>query len=230
MSDALAISTVRPNIPRTASGRIRVALEHEILDGTLAPGTRLDETVVSTRFGVSRTPVREALNQLAASGLVVIRAHEGATVVKPTLDEVLEKFEVMSLLEASCAQIAAQRHNTSDQAAMRSAIAECQQAEAAGDGMAFHDANNRFHEAIYRATHNVFLAEQTLSLRNRLVAFRRYVAFHPGRMIRSNAQHHAIMNAIFAIEPERASTLMSKHLATLRDDVVAIFSSAKISQ
>lgn len=230
MSDALAISTSRPNVPRTASGRIRTALEQDILNGTLAPGTRLDEMGVSVRFGVSRTPVREALNQLAASGLVVIRAHEGATVVKPTLAELLEKFEVMSLLEASCAQIAAKRHGTSDQAAMRSALADCQHAETAGDGMAFHDANNRFHEAIYRATHNVFLAEQTLSLRNRLMPFRRYVAFHPGRMSRSNAQHRAIMSAIFAIEPERASALMSQHLATLRDDVVAIFSSDKLNK
>lgn len=230
MSDAFAISTARPNVPRTASGRIRTALEQDILNGTLAPGTRLDEMGVSVRFGVSRTPVREALNQLAASGLVVIRAHEGATVVKPTLAELLEKFEVMSLLEASCAEIAAKRHGTSDQAAMRRALADCQQAEAAGDGMAFHDANNRFHEAIYRATHNVFLAEQTLLLRNRLMPFRRYVAFHPGRMSRSNAQHHSIMSAIFAIESERASALMSQHLATLRDDVVAIFSSDKLNK
>jgi DNA-binding GntR family transcriptional regulator len=213
--------------PKTASARIRVALEQDILNGGIAPGTRLEEMSLSGRFGVSRTPVREALNQLAASGLVVIRAHEGATVVKPTLAELLEKLEVMSVLEATCAQIAAQRHITSDQAAMRQALAECKQAEKAADGIAFHDANNRFHEAIYSATHNGFLAEHALSLRNRLMPFRRYVAFHPGRMTRSNAQHQAIMDAIFALEAARASNLMSEHLATLRDDIVRAFSSDK---
>jgi DNA-binding GntR family transcriptional regulator len=212
-------------VPRTASGRIRAAIEKDILSGALAPGTRLDEMGVSARFGVSRTPVREALNQLAASGLVAIRAHEGATVVKPTPVELLEKFEVMAVLESSCARIAAQRHTVSDQTSMQRALAECKSAEANSDSVAFHDANNRFHEAIYRATHNGFLAEQALALRNRLIPFRRYIAFHPGRMSRSNVQHQAIMHAIFVLEADDAATLMSEHLATLRNDVMAIFSS-----
>ena len=227
MAEALAASPPFPVAPKTASGRIRVALEQDILNGAIGPGSRLDEMSLSARFGVSRTPVREALNQLAASGLVVIRAHEGATVVKPTLAELLEKLEVMRVLEATCAQIAAQRHITSDQAVMRKALAECKQAEKAADGIAFHEANNRFHEAIYNATHNGFLAEQALSLRNRLMPFRRHVAFHPGRMTRSNAQHQKIMNAIFALEAEHAANLMSEHLATLRDDIVRAFSLEK---
>lgn len=226
-TQAARASSTGPTIPRTASGRIRVAIEQDILSGALAPGARLDEMGVCARFGVSRTPVREALNQLAATGLVAIRAHEGATVVKPTPVELLEKFEVMTVLEASCARIAAQRHTIADQAAMRQAVAECRAAEASSDSIAFHDANNRFHEAIYRATHNGFLAEQALALRNRLIPFRRYIAFHPGRMSRSNMQHQAIMRAIFALEAERAAALMSEHLATLRDDVMAIFPEIK---
>ena len=194
------------------------------MSGGLAPGTRLDEAGLSARFGVSRTPVREALNHLAAAGLVAIRAHEGATVVKLTAVELMEKFEVMNLLEAACARVAAERHTIADQAAMRAALAECEAAEAAADALAFHDANNRFHEAIYRATCNGFLADQALTLRNRLMPFRRYIAFHPGRMSRSNAQHRAIMAAIFALDAERAATLMSQHLATLSDDVMAAFS------
>jgi DNA-binding GntR family transcriptional regulator len=219
-----AIAIVKTPVTQTASSRVRVALEQDILNGVLAPGTRLDEVGVSSRFGVSRTPVREALNQLAASGLVVIRAHEGAMVVKPTLGELLEKFEVMSALESACAQIAAQRHTRSDQVAMMTALAECKQAETAGDGMAFHDANNRFHEAIFRSAHNGFLAEQTLSLRNRLIPFRRHVAFHNGRMSRSNAQHQAIMDAIFSLDSYCSAELMAQHVATLRDDVLAVFS------
>lgn len=223
-SGPVSASAVDLTMPRTAAARVRVALERDILSGAVAPGTRLDEAGVSARFGVSRTPVREALNQLAASGLVAIRAHGGATVVKPTAVELLERFEVMSVLEASCAGIAAQRHTLTDQAAMRSALADCKLAEARGDGVAFHEANNRFHEAIYRAAHNGFLAGEALNLRNRLIPFRRYVAFHAGRMGRSNIQHQAIMDAIFELESERASALMSQHLATLRDDVMTVIS------
>ena len=125
MSDVLSISTAKPDLPRTASGRIRITLEQDILKGTLAPGTRLDEIGDSARLGVSRTPVCKALNQLTASGLEVISAHEGATVVKPILGELLKKFEVMSLLETLCAQIAAQLIVRRT----RGALAERQQAE-----------------------------------------------------------------------------------------------------
>ena len=89
--------------------RLRLALEKDIFLLRLQPGDRLDEASLAQRFGTSRTPVREALRQLAASGLVEIRAHRGAEVSRLSIPQLLEMFEFMSVLEGVCARFAAER-------------------------------------------------------------------------------------------------------------------------
>ena len=84
--------------PRLADDLYR-RLEEEIFAGELAPGCRLDETKLAGRFGVSRTPVREALLQLASSGLIELRPRQGAVVAKITVQELLQMFEVMAELD-----------------------------------------------------------------------------------------------------------------------------------
>src|ERR1700749_1078631 len=93
----------------TRAEELRLQLADEIVRGALAPGSPLDETEIARRFNVSRTPVREALRQLAASGLVDARAHRGAVVARPSLERRTGMFEAMAELEALCASLAAQR-------------------------------------------------------------------------------------------------------------------------
>ena len=88
---------------------VRLQLADEIVRGALAPGSALDETDIARRFNVSRTPVREALRQLAASGLVEARAHRGAVVAQPSIERLSGMFEAMAELEALCAGLAAER-------------------------------------------------------------------------------------------------------------------------
>src|SRR6185436_11532871 len=84
----------------TRAEELRLQLADEIVRGVLPPGSALDETDIARRFSVSRTPVREALRQLVASGLVEARAHRGAVVAQPSLDRLTEMFEAMAELEA----------------------------------------------------------------------------------------------------------------------------------
>src|SRR5450759_3188162 len=93
----------------TRAEELRLQLADEIVRGALPPGAALDETDIAKRFNVSRTPVREALRQLAASGLVDARAHRGAVVARPSLDRLTGMFEAMAELEAICAGLAAER-------------------------------------------------------------------------------------------------------------------------
>ena len=93
----------------TRAEELRLQLADEIVRGVLPPGAALDETDIARRFSVSRTPVREALRQLVASGLVEARAHRGAVVAQPSLDRLTEMFEAMAELEALCAGLAAER-------------------------------------------------------------------------------------------------------------------------
>ena len=93
----------------TRAEELRLQLADEIVRGALPPGAALDETDLARRFNVSRTPVREAMRQLAASGLVDARAHRGAVVARPSLERLTGMFEAMAELEALCAGLAAER-------------------------------------------------------------------------------------------------------------------------
>src|SRR5207253_5873840 len=93
----------------TRAEELRLQLADEIVRGALPPGASLDETEIARRFNVSRTPVREALRQLAVSGLVEARPHRGAVVARPSLDRLTAMFEAMAELEALCAGLAAER-------------------------------------------------------------------------------------------------------------------------
>src|SRR3546814_18301632 len=88
---------------------LRDRLEEEILSGQRPPGARLDESKLAQHFGVSRTPVREALRELAAADLVVLRPRQGAVVATVTVTQLLHMFEVMAELESFCARLAARR-------------------------------------------------------------------------------------------------------------------------
>src|SRR5471032_3512747 len=93
----------------TRAEELRLQLADDIVRGALPPGAALDETEIARRFNVSRTPVREALRQLVASGLVDARAHRGAVVARPSIERLTGMFEAMAELEALCAGLAAER-------------------------------------------------------------------------------------------------------------------------
>src|SRR5438309_1999067 len=108
--ELLRVDRAQPSVAKiTRAEELRLQLADEIVRGALAPGAPLDETEIAKRFNVSRTPVREALRQLAASGLVEARAHRGAVVARPSLERLTGMFEAMAELEALCAGLAAQR-------------------------------------------------------------------------------------------------------------------------
>ena len=199
-------------------------LEHEILHGALAPGTRLDEQDLADRFGVSRTPVREAFRSLAANGLVDLRSRQGAVVARIGITELLEMFQVMAELEGLCARLAARRITAAARTALQSI--HDRMIEAANDTDAFYQINREFHEALYEAAANDFLAKQTRALRNRVAAYRRQVTYLPGRIRGTIREHGAILAALDAQDSDAAHDAMRDHVNLLGDvlaDFIATF-------
>jgi DNA-binding GntR family transcriptional regulator len=201
---------------------VRSSLEVEILSGRLTPGTRLDEEGIGRRFGVSRTPVREAFKHLASAGLIELKPHTGAYVARLTVASLVEMFEMMAVLESACARLAAKRHGRADRLALESAQESCGRAAQRKDHRRFYDANARLHEAIYRACGNAYVESQTLALRNRLEPYRRSITFHEGLMERSMIEHQRVIDAIFSMDEESAARSMNAHVDTLRTDAVAM--------
>lgn len=203
---------------QTLASSIRRQLEADIVEGRLEPGSRLDEQDLAQRFGVSRTPVREALRLLSADGLVELRGRQGAAVRAIALATVLEMFQVMGELEGLCARLAARRIIPAQRARVAGAHEALKKAADSGPD-AFYDANQAFHEAIYDASANAFLAEQTRQLRNRVAPYRRRVTRLPNRIADTLREHEAVMNAIFNHDPEEAHRAMRAHLTLLGDDL-----------
>lgn len=194
------------------SDQLREAIEEEIAVGRLAPGSRIDEQELSERFGVSKTPIREALIQLAASGLVDVRRRRGATVAVLEPRRLYEMFDVMGELEATCARRAARRMSPENEAALKDALEACRRAAAAGDPDTYFRVNEEFHRAIYAASQNEFLAEQALTLHRRLRPYRRLQLRVRDRMSNSLAEHEAIVAAMVAGDGELAAERIRGHV------------------
>ena len=192
--------------------KLRDDIENGIVTGEFEPGERLDETQLAMRFGVSRTPIREALMQLSAIGLVEIRPRRGAVVVDPAPQRVYEMFEVMAELEAMCGRLAARRMSPDDHAALQSAHEACRDACLAGDADAYYYKNEQFHDAIYAGSHNTFLAEQARALHRRLRPYRRLQLRVRNRLPTSFGEHDDVVNAIRAGDSDLTANLLRQHV------------------
>jgi DNA-binding GntR family transcriptional regulator len=197
-------------ISSNAATKIRENLENAIACGEFVPGSRLDETSLATRYGVSRTPVREALQQLAVTGLVEMRPRRGAVVATASPERLYEMFEVMAELEAICARLAARRITPDGLARLQAAQADC--ADHRNDPDAYYDANERFHQAIYALSGNNFLADEAAALQKRLRPYRRLQLRVRNRVSTSYAEHESIVAALAAGESERAAAGMRDHV------------------
>lgn len=202
-------------VPNTV--RIREALENAIVDGRYAPGARLDPEALAREFACSRTPIREALQQLEASGLVRVAAKRGTFVSEWSVEELAERFEVMAELEAMCARLAARRITEAGMAELEAAHKACRHLAEAGDVDAYYAANSEFHTCIYRATHNGYLAREASRLHAVLQPYRRMQLQVRNRMARSFAEHDAVVAAIRAGDDLGAAEAMRDHVAIQGD-------------
>ena len=150
---------------RTLSQRLAEDVREMIFDGALAPGQRLQEADLATHFGVSRTPLREALKALSAEGLVEIEANKGARVSRLSIEELAETFPVMGALEALAGELAAVNARDDEIRDLRALHGEIVRHYQARDLKAYFAANQRFHENLLAAAHNATLSTITTGSR-----------------------------------------------------------------
>jgi DNA-binding GntR family transcriptional regulator len=199
-------------VPSRRSEQLREAIEERIATHAYPPGTRLDESDLAAEFGVSRTPIREALIQLNTEGLVEMRPRRGAIVVDVPPERVCEMFEVMAELEAMCARLAARRIRTDEEAALVAAHTRSQEARDRMDPDAYFYLNEEFHLLIYKASHNGFLIDQAAQLQRRLRPYRRLQLRVKDRIRSSFDEHGGIVEAIGKGDGETAARLMRDHV------------------
>jgi DNA-binding GntR family transcriptional regulator len=187
-------------------------IETQIAEGHFKDGERLDEATLAKEFGISRTPLREALRRLSANGLVEFIPNRGTFVRQPDLVRLIEMFEVMAELEAWCARLAAARMTTAQAILLRQAASACEAALAINDSRSYYTHNARFHNLIYEASGNRFLAEETRNMQRRLRPFRQAQLFVTDRLGQSMKEHRDILTALEKGDAKVVEVLMREHI------------------
>jgi DNA-binding GntR family transcriptional regulator len=187
-------------------GRLRDAIS----DGRIAGGERVREEEVARNLGVSRTPVREALQRLQQRGLLMLAAGRGLVVAQLSQQQVVELYAMREILEGSAARFAAQHATAAEIAILYELQEELKSAE--GDAMRHVSLNRRFHQAIYEAAHNRYLL-QTLDSLNDSFALLRSTTFRlPHRQRNSDEERRRIIAAIEQRDPDSAERAAREHI------------------
>jgi DNA-binding GntR family transcriptional regulator len=212
----------------TLADSIVAKLSDDIVSKRLEPGLELDEGRIGERFGASRTPVREALRQLSAIGLVELKAHATPRIARVDEVRLQEMFDVMAELEALCALRAASAMSPSQRRSLERHHARMGETVRAGDIRQYRSDNITFHELISEGACNGYLREVTIATRTRLGPYRGAQLEAPARMAASYSEHEAILTAILRADGLRAAQLMRAHLATTRDAIDMIMRTANL--
>lgn len=209
-----------PVSPGSLSDLVYESLRDAITSGLLEPGYRLREIPLGQRFGVSTTPIREALRRLEREGLVEIGRNRGAIVAAFDVGEVANLFELREVLECRGVRRAALAHRP----ALAPIEAILRQAEAQIDNpdqIAFNRLDVGFHSALIHLGGNAYLADLAERVHRQIQGIRvRLAVYLPGRATRSQADHRAILAAVAAHDADRAEELMRSHIQSVREAVL----------
>ncbi|MGV8969168.1 MAG: GntR family transcriptional regulator [Microbacteriaceae bacterium] len=197
-----------------ASDRAYAALRADIIDGTLLPGCVLAEVEQSTRLGVSRTPLREALARLTADALVAPQSGRGLVVTDVSSDNIRELFEVRQALEEQAARLASQRGNIEIFRELEKEFLDVTNLIDDGDPArhGYYSLVARFDDALDDAVGNGYLVTALRNLRTHLVRVRRFATDNPSRLTAAAAEHLLIVQAIIARDADLAAHATHVHL------------------
>jgi DNA-binding GntR family transcriptional regulator len=211
VSDDDAIGDEAPRRGGRAS-EIRNVLQEEIESGSLPPGAPLDERALAARFQVSRTPVREALQQLAARDLVRIAPRQGVSVARLSISQVRAIMESIGELEATAAKLAARRVDEPLRKTLDDAIQRCQDAAVQGGAAEYAMANTYFHETVYDGARNPYLAELIRNARRQIQRYRLKDFQTKAQISKSLQDHLRVARAIQEGDEALAAGAMLQHV------------------
>jgi len=186
-------------------------LRQQIFARELEPGSWIDELKLTAAFGISRTPLREALKVLAVEGLVTLKAGRGAYVTEMSRDDVAQVYHLLALLESDAAARVAERADEPGRDELRALHDELERRVRQRD--AFFAANERFHLALLRLAGNRWAEQTVLDLRKVMKLNRHHSLFKRGRLAESLAEHRELMAAIERRDADGAAALMREHFA-----------------
>jgi DNA-binding GntR family transcriptional regulator len=209
----MTIDVAVPIQRRPLHNELADRLRHMIVEGELAPGEKLAEKELCSQFGVSRTPLREAMRVLATEGLVLLTPNRGCTVARLTLADLDEAFPIMGALEALSGELACRHITDAEVARIRELHERMVRKYEAGALRDYFKLNEQIHQLILTAARNPTLAQMQLSLSGRVRRARYMANMSPARWARAVAEHEKILEVLAARDGKRLAVLLKEHLA-----------------
>jgi DNA-binding GntR family transcriptional regulator len=203
--------------PRLLSEVTYEQIKEAIRSGELEPGQPLSETKLSKMLGISRTPVREAIQQLAQEGLVQVIPGRAITVASLSVQEVMNVVHVRSILEPEVARLAAVSISPKNLENLRVVIQEMEETMDNGNRAAWAKADNRFHEILSEACPNKLLGDMVIQVRNRISYLSIDNQTNHNRLLACTQEHRQVAEAIAAGDPQAAEEATRDHIEKLRD-------------
>ena len=197
--------------PRALYEEVAEQLRQRIFQRELVPGSWIDELKIAEEFGISRTPLREALKVLATEGLVTMKLRRGAYVTETSDKDLRDVYHLLSLLEADAAAAVAATASAAEIGSLQALHDELERA--VGDHECFFAVNERFHLQLLRMADNRWREQTVNDLRKVMKLNRHNSLFKRGRIDESLAEHRSIMAALQARAPDAAAKAMHAHFA-----------------
>lgn len=205
---------------RTLADRVFARLQDDIVTGVLKPGTKLGETELAARYGVSRGPLREAIRRLESRRLVERTPHAGARVALLRAEELVEIYRVREALEGMAARLAAENMTDEEIAGLSALLAEHEQQPGLKDDTAYFQSEGDldFHYRVIQGSHNATLIDLLIGeMYHRVRMYRFQVATVANRPQKALGEHRRIVEAIEARDGEMAELLMRRHISRARE-------------
>jgi len=206
---------------RQLKDSVYLKLRQEIVTATLPPGYVLREAELAARFGVSKTPLREAFVRLEKDGFVQIAPYRSAVVTGYSQQDLREIYEVRELLEGQCAREAAVSIATEDLAALNRIVRDSAEAFEAADTGRLTALLDEFDVVLYSQSRNSRITAMLENIRDHVTRIGRLTVAIPGRLGTSVREHEAIYEAIVQRDGPRAETLMRQHILSVMADQLA---------
>ena len=195
--------------PRALYEEVAELLRQRIFNRELEPGSWIDELKIAEEYGISRTPLREALKVLAAEGLVTMKVRRGAYVTEVSEKDLADVYHLLALLESDAASVVAERASDAQRAELQALHAELE--AAATDRDRFFAINERFHMRVLEMADNRWRQQMVADLRKVMKLNRHNSLFKTGRLNESLAEHRTVMSALLARDPGQTRQRMQEH-------------------
>ena len=199
--------------PRALYEEVAESLRQRIFSRDLAPGSWIDELKIAEAYGISRTPLREALKVLAAEGLVTMKVRRGAYVTEVSEQDLIEVYHLLSLLESDAAGVVAGKASPAELAELQVLHQELEAAALPGqqDRERFFRVNEQFHLRVLEIANNKWSRQMVADLRKVMKLNRHNSLLKAGRIEESLAEHRQVMDALQQRDPVAAMACMQAH-------------------